>query len=140
MGSGHQGSVPPSFHPTISQADAPTADTLYLRLHGGMYVQKAQHAVLRMRCDNAAEEPTAPTYRWTWNGTYWFDWRTRHACALNAGVTQPDTGAPNGGADGEHPPSDDFTSPSPAASRVWKGVVWTFAACVLRRPAPHPPI
>lgn len=117
---------------------------LYLRLHGGSYVQKTHHALFRMRCDESVQEPTLPNYRYAWNGTYWFDWYTRHACPVSVRATPPptpDNDKSKTGGDNEQPPKDnddggqEFAEPTPATSRAWTKVVWFFAAQVFCPPS-----
>ncbi|KAI0646259.1 hypothetical protein C8Q79DRAFT_961778 [Trametes meyenii] len=55
-------------------------DVLHVRLHGGFYVYGPQKADIQFLCDHGADEPTSPTFGWTWNGTHTFNWRTKHAC------------------------------------------------------------
>lgn len=88
-----------------------------------------------MLCDNSIEEPTSPTYRYAWNGTTWFDWRTRHACLTGVQAKPlPNNGQPKTDGDDEQPPEDnddgsqDFAKPAPATSRAWTKAAWFFAA------------
>ncbi|OJT07763.1 hypothetical protein TRAPUB_1355 [Trametes pubescens] len=93
-------------------------DVLHVRLHGGYYVYGPQKADLQFICDHGVDEPTSPTYAWSFNGTHTFNWRTKHACgkqlsppAGTATVTAsrrptPTAGAPAGPPD-DAPPDDD---------------------------------
>jgi hypothetical protein len=114
-------------------------DVLYLRLHGGTYVQRSQHAVFRMKCDPSAQEPTIPEYRpwFNWNGTHWFDWTTRHACPLNVAGGKDDQEAVHKPEyDSEKPAGDEGDQqnlsghPSAPAARAWKIVMWVFFGSV----------
>ena len=83
--------------------------TLHIRLHGGYYVYGPQKADLQFICDRNADEPSTPTYSWTWNGTHVFQWRTRHACpSMRAKPGPPQDSPPPGDSDEETtPPTDD---------------------------------
>ncbi|RDX54436.1 hypothetical protein OH76DRAFT_1397733 [Lentinus brumalis] len=92
----------------VAPRNDPNNRVLHVRLHGGYYVYGAQHADFQFVCDRGVDEPTAPTYSWTWNGTHTFQWRTRHACASMTAKPVPTKDRP--------PPQDsdeDETSPPP---------------------------
>ncbi|KAL7284230.1 hypothetical protein ACG7TL_001512 [Trametes sanguinea] len=55
-------------------------DVLHIRLHGGWYVDGPQKADIRFLCDHNEEEPSSPSAAWAWNGTWTFNWRSKHAC------------------------------------------------------------
>ncbi|KAG5652693.1 hypothetical protein H0H81_004078 [Sphagnurus paluster] len=63
---------------------------LQLTLHGGLYMQQKQRATFIFHCDQDAEEPTAPTFSWDFNGTHAFSWKTKHACHKVLATPQPD--------------------------------------------------
>ncbi|EIW55777.1 uncharacterized protein TRAVEDRAFT_30502 [Trametes versicolor FP-101664 SS1] len=94
-------------------------DVLHVRLHGGYYVYGPQKADLQFICDHGVDEPTKPSYAWSWNGTHTFNWRTKHACgkqlsppARTGTVTaspgpKPTSGAPTDSEPAEDAPPDD---------------------------------
>ncbi|RPD65422.1 hypothetical protein L226DRAFT_530997 [Lentinus tigrinus ALCF2SS1-7] len=107
-----------SYHPGVNitaqfvaPRDNPNRHVLHIRLHGGYYVYGAQKADFQFVCDTAADEPTAPTYSWTWNGTHTFQWRSRHACASMRAKPLPSkdrpTQPPEDSEDETTPPTDD---------------------------------
>ncbi|KAH9919485.1 autophagy-related protein 27-domain-containing protein [Epithele typhae] len=53
---------------------------LHVRLHGGYHAYGQQMADFQFICDTNVEEPSVPTFAWTWNGTHTFNWHTKHAC------------------------------------------------------------
>lgn len=80
---------------------------LTIRLHGGSYVQKPQHALFVFRCDPSASF-SSPKYTYNWNGTHIFGWRSKHACPTR--VSRGGSGGNEkggGGKDPEKPPPDD---------------------------------
>ncbi|KAI0635105.1 hypothetical protein C8Q77DRAFT_1105856 [Trametes polyzona] len=83
------------YHPGVNitaklapsrQADA-KHDVLHVYLHGGYYVYGPQKADIQFTCDHGVDEPSTPTYIYAWNGTYAFNWRTKHACGKQ--ITAP---------------------------------------------------
>ncbi|KAI0717444.1 autophagy-related protein 27-domain-containing protein [Cerioporus squamosus] len=95
----------------VAPRNNPDKPALHIRLHGGYYVYGAQKADFQFVCDRSVDEPTAPTYIWTWNGTHTFQWRTRHACGSMRAKPQPPTDRPEPSQDSDEdetlPPPDD---------------------------------
>jgi len=56
---------------------------LEITLHGGMYVNAPQKAVLSFWCDESISEVSKPAVEWHFGGVHVFSWRTKYACATN---------------------------------------------------------
>ncbi|KAF8914955.1 hypothetical protein CPB85DRAFT_1296368 [Mucidula mucida] len=82
------------FGPKINAEDRHAP--LQVTLHGGIYTTRQQKASIQFICDHNAEEPTNPTFGWSFNGTHAFDWKTKHACPRyvagepNGPISEPD--------------------------------------------------
>ncbi|KAI0701711.1 autophagy-related protein 27-domain-containing protein [Earliella scabrosa] len=85
------------------------AEVLHVRLHGGYYVYGTQRADFQFLCDLSVDEPSSPSYSWTWNGTHTFQWRTKHACGSRLAEPVPHKDAPASDDD------DDAGTPPPDA-------------------------
>ncbi|KAH9896810.1 hypothetical protein C8Q73DRAFT_687159 [Cubamyces lactineus] len=89
-------------------------DVLHIHLHGGFYVYRHQKADIQFVCDHDADEPTSPSFSWAWNGTYTFQWRTKHACGRSIGTgtatatmpAKPTSSGPAEPAENDSPPVD----------------------------------
>ncbi|TFY79320.1 hypothetical protein EWM64_g4692 [Hericium alpestre] len=99
----------------LGKSDGKTHPTLLVRLTGGQYVNKPQRALLVFRCNHKSEEPTQPTYSWSWNGTHAFDWTTKYACGHARGA---DT-APGSPHDPGIPPGEDQDLIGTLPERHW---------------------
>ncbi|KAI0360733.1 hypothetical protein OH77DRAFT_1493144 [Trametes cingulata] len=99
--------------PAYGQEDA-KHEVLHIILHGGYYVYGPQKADLRFICDHGADEPTKPTFAWTWNGTHSFNWRTKQACGKQLSKptgTQRATATATGAPSPTDAPVEDDTPP-----------------------------
>ncbi|KAI9064716.1 hypothetical protein FKP32DRAFT_1591189 [Trametes sanguinea] len=93
-------------------------DVLHVRLHGGWYVDGPQKADIRFLCDHNEEEPSSPSAAWAWNGTWTFNWRSKHACGKRLSLptatttaTAVPTQTPDAPADNSPEPVEDDAPP-----------------------------
>ncbi|KAJ6628880.1 autophagy-related protein 27-domain-containing protein [Mycena sp. CBHHK59/15] len=105
----------------LAKVDADdTHDPLQITLHGGSYNHQSQKASFQFHCDHEAAEPTLPAFKWQWNGTHTFSWRTKHACprALPPGAPgrRPDD-EPDADPPATPPPDPDADDRESAVSR-----------------------
>ncbi|KAK7437468.1 hypothetical protein VKT23_018539 [Stygiomarasmius scandens] len=116
----------------------PNHENAYLavRFHGAMYGNMQQRAELRFHCRNDSVEPSKPAFRWNFNGTHVFEWKSRHACPKGTATPkeppkEPPEEPPNPTPDDPNEPQPEPVPAAPKLRRTFVTLFWCLILLIL---------